>query len=250
MDRKIRFVAKAAAGEDAIARNIENCNRLGLPRIGQSGPVAPRLAVVGGSPWAIDHMDELRSWNGEIWAVNGAFSWCLDNGIDATFYTIDPHPVLKGIASRARRAVLASCCHPDVFSAVHGPIDIFPLGEMPNGSTSVSTAPMAAAARGHEHVTLFGCESSFETKLHGYDWPSPDTSRLLVECGGQEYLTTPQFLMQAEYLAEIARAVPFFIEVRGTGFLPALIEHGDYSVVKVSRDILRACNGNLELQRA
>ncbi|ANK73735.1 hypothetical protein FA04_14565 [Ensifer adhaerens] len=248
MARNIKFIAQAAAGQEAVARNIEHCSRLGLPLITQSGPVAHRLAVVGGSPWAKDYLDELRTWDGEIWGVNGAFGWCIDHGVDATFYTIDPAESLKDMAIRAKRAVLASCCHPEVFAAVDGPIEVFPLGELPNGSTSASTAPMGAAVRGHAHVTFFGCESSFETQIHGYDWASQDTSRAVVVCGGQEYLTTPQLIMQAEYIAEIARALPFFINVRGRGFLPALIEHGDYEVLKVSRAIMESLgNGNQQL---
>jgi len=228
---------------------MEHSNRLGLPLISEAGPVAPRLALVGGSPWAKNYLDELKAWDGEIWAVNGAFGWCLDNGIDATFYTIDPAPTLQGLASRAKRAVLATSCHPDVFAAVDGPIEVFPFKELPSGSTSACTAPMAAAARGHAHITLFGCESSFEARIHGYDWPEGHESFVIVECGGKEYRTTPQLIMQAEYLSEIGREIPSFIDVRGCGFLPALIEHGDYEVLRVSQDIMEKIqHGHRDIQ--
>lgn len=247
MARKIKFMARTAAGEEAVSRNMEHSNRLGLPLLAESGPVAPRLAVVGGSPWIKDSLDELKAWVGEVWAINGAHGWCLDNGIDATFYTIDPMQVIADIAKRAKRAILATCCHPDTFAAVDGPIEVFPFTKLPSGSTSACTAPMAAASRGHAHITLFGCESSFEDRIHGYDWPEGGENLVIVQCGGQEYRTTPQLIMQAEYIAEIAREVPFFVDVRGRGFLPALIEHGDYEVLKVSREIMESIRGNIDI---
>jgi hypothetical protein len=247
--RKITFIARTAAGDDAVSRNIEHSNRLGHPLITQSKPVASRLAVVGGSPWVKDHLDELKAWDGDIWAINGALVWCLDNGIDAIFYTIDPMPTLAPIAKRATRAILGSSCHPDVFAAVNGPIEVFPFGELPSGSTTACTAPMAAATKGHTHITFFGCESSFEDKTHAYSCEA-SASRVLVECGGVEYLTTPQLIMQAEYLGEIARQIPSYIDIRGRGFLPALVEHGDYSVSKVSPDIMESIRDNCDLQRA
>jgi hypothetical protein len=70
--RKITFIARTAAGDDAVSRNIEHSSRLGHPLITQSKPVASRLAVVGGSPWVKDHLDELKAWDGDIWAINGA----------------------------------------------------------------------------------------------------------------------------------------------------------------------------------
>lgn len=239
MVRKINFVPRSNVSDEALARNKEHSSRLGLPRVGGIGPVPFRLAVVGGGPSVINHIDELKAWEGDIWAVNGSFLWCLDAGIDATFYTIDAKPELEEVAAKAKRAILGSMCDPAVFAAVSGPVEVVDIDETPCGSTSVCTAPMVAAARGHGNVTFFGCESSFTDKMHAYSW-AMNPSRVLVECGGSEYLTTPQLIMQAEYMAEIAREIPSFIDVRGRGFLPALIEHGDYSVLKVSPDIMES----------
>lgn len=242
--RKIVFRARSVVDQTIIDRNKEENRRLGLPFVGTLGPVSPNLAVVGGGPSVLDHVEELKAWDGDIWAVNGAMTWCHGVGIDAALFTIDPKESLFPIAEQARRAILGTSCAPSVVSAVSGPVEMFPLGDYPNGSSSASSAPMAAAARGHAHVTLFGCESSFTDRVHAYSWSDTHSSRVLVECGGSEYLTNPQLIMQAEYLAEIAREIPSFIAVRGRGFLPALIEHGDYSVSKVSTDIMESVRGN------
>ena len=240
MVRKITFIATSQFDDLTLERNAQHSNRLGYPLIGQAGAVAPNLAVVGGSPSVVNHIDELKAWDGDIWATNGAFLWCLDNGIEATFYAVDPLPALAAVAAKANRAVLSSICDPSVFEAVKGPVEIFPHGDLPSGTSGVATSPMAAATRGHRSVTLFGCESSFEGQEHAYSWPHKTESRLVVECGGKQYMTTPQLIMQAEYIAEIARGVPGFVTVAGGGFLPALINHGDYEVIKVSRNIMES----------
>lgn len=245
MVRKITFIATCGVDDQTLERNAKYSSRLGHPVIGESGPVAPNLAVVGGSPSVVDHIGELKAWDGEIWATNGAYLWCLENGIDATFYTTDALPVLAPVAAKATRAILSSICDPSVFEAVKGPIEIFPKWKLPNGSSGVASAPMAAAARGHKSVTFFGCESSFEDREHAYEWQHKTASRVVVECGGKQYMTTPQLIMQAEYLAEIARGVPGFLKVAGSGFLPALLEHGDYEVLMVSRNLMeRLTYGN------
>lgn len=250
MARKITFRARSVVDPAIIERNKAENRGGGHPLIGTLGPVSPRLAVVGGGPSVLDHVDELKAWDGEVWAVNGALPWCDSIGVDAALFTIDPKESLVSIARQAKRAVLGSSCAPSMFSAVDGPVELFPLGIYPNGSSSASCAPMAAAARGHAHVTLFGCESSFTDRIHAYSWADTHSSRVLVECGGTEYLTNPQLIMQAEYIAEIAREIPSFVDVRGRGFLPALIEHGDYSVLKVSQDIMESVRGNINVQRA
>ena len=233
---KIKFVAGGSFPEEDLARFTSLNNALGLPRYGGDDGIKPRLAIVGGSPSVAEFTDELKAWPGDIWAINGAFGWCLEKGIEATFYTLDASDVLVDMARRASSAILADHCHPAVVHAVRGHIQLVKLEGIPLGSTSAASAPLLAAQGGYEGITLFGCASSFVGSEHIYAW-DVTVSRLLVECGGREYLTTPQLIMQAEYLADIARQVPGYLEVRGEGFLPALIEHGDYSVAKVSRDL-------------
>jgi hypothetical protein len=150
------------------------------------------------------------------------------------------------MASRAKRAVLGSCCATETFDAIDGPIEVFPYGDLPSGSTTACAAPMAAAKRGNSHVTFFGCESSFTDRVHSYQW-SEDNGRLLIDCDGSGYLTTPQLLMQAEYLCETILGVPDYITIKGWGLLPAMIRSGgDYSVLKVSRDLAETINGTLK----
>jgi hypothetical protein len=238
---KITFTAGEVFPADDLARFTALNKALGLPQYGTEAGTKPRLAVVGGSPSVAEFADELRAWSGDVWAINGAFGWCLEKGIEATFFTLDASSMLVDMARRASSAILADHCHPAVVHAVRGDIRLVRLEGTPLGCTSAASAPMLAAQGGYEGVTLFGCASSFNgDSEHAYAWSATTPSRVLVECGGQEYLTTPPLIMQAEYLSDIARQVPGYLEVRGSGLLPALIEHGEYEVLKVSRDLMKA----------
>lgn len=243
--RKAAFTAGEVYPSEILASNKALNNGLGFSYPGKAGANGKPLAVVGGGPQVVRFIDELKSWDGDIWAINGAFGWCVENGIDATFYTLDASPCLIGMAERARMAVLADNCSPLVLDSVDGPVFLVDMDNVPLGCTSTATAPMLAALRGYTSVTLFGCESSFTDREHAYSWQYVTESRVLVACGGSEYLTTPQLIMQAEYVSEIAREVPGYVTAKGDGFLPTLIHHGDYEILKVSRDIAEAApHGN------
>lgn len=248
---KIPFRATGQVPADVQARYREENRRLRLPRMGSLGPAAPSLAVVGGGPSVVDHLPALRAWDGEIWAINGTWRWFRDRGVASTLYTIDPVYAVDGEAFVPNvRVLLSDTCHPNVvkmFVDCGAHVEMAWLGaddgECLPGCTAAATAPTLAAARGHKHVTLFGCEGSFadDAETHvfkderGFKPPS-----MRVRVGGETFLTRPDFILQTEWLAAIARAVPSFLSAAPGGFLPALIEAGDYDVTHISPDIAMA----------
>ena len=239
---KIRFEPIGFVSDDVVEVHKAYSRSLGLPEIipGRVGAAAPHLAVVGGSPTVADHLKTLREWEGDVVAINGAWKWCRDNGIDAIFYTIDSSVFAP---EGAYQAVLGDTCRPELFDALWGAeTEIVLLGDdgVPNLTTSAGTVPSWACWRGHKKVTFFGCESSFGEQTHVYKEESHLLHKLWVRCGGDEYETCPQMVMQAEGLAEMARAFPQYSTVKGGGFLPALIEQGDYDVTHVSPEIDKA----------
>ena len=233
---KIRFEPVGYVPDDVVSAYRAYSRSLGLPEIipGRAGAaVAPHLAVVGGSPTVVNYIDNLREWDGDIVAVNGAWEWCRDSGIDAIFYTIDSSVFAP---DGVHQAILGDTCRPELFDALWGAeTEIVMLGDggVPLSTTSAGTVPSWACWRGHKTVTFFGCESSFGARTHAYKEESHLLNKVWVMCG-QEYETCPQMIMQAEVLAEMARTFPGYINVEGEGFLPALIEHGDYTVTHVS----------------
>lgn len=236
---KIRFEAVARVCDAEIARNQAENSRAGHPPLRDSP--AP-LAIVGGAPGIERSRHEIQSWEGEVWAINGAIQWCRANDIDATLFIIDPAPMARwpaGTFDGVERAILADFVNPIVFDLIPD-VQIAHLGKgkILHATTAASSAPMLAAHRGHKSIRFFGCNGSFEGATHAYKDERSDSELVWVKCGG-EYLTTPQFVMQTEFLAELARGLPDYISVAGGGFLPALIEHGDYGVTHVSPGLHR-----------
>jgi len=241
---KIAFVAQGVASDATIEANRCYARGLGLPEIGENGPSRVPLAVVGGGHSIPDFISELRTWPGEVWAINGTYAWCAEHNIPATFYSIDPMPGIADAIKGAARAVLADTVCPEAFQACpNATLARTGLDAIPHDSSSASTAPILAAEGGYIGVTFFGCEGSFPPNGATHAYKDVPMSRVLVRCGGKEYMTDPGFLIQTEFIAGIARGLPGYISARGGGFLSALIEHGDYDVVSVSRNIADAIEG-------
>lgn len=233
---KITFTGQSRFSEDHLRRNEEATRLLNLPEVG-SRPCSERLAVVGGSPSVVRYLDEIRAFDGDILAVNSAFRWCLDNGIDAAFYSIDPHPIIATMVSGAKRAVLSHRCDPSVFEALKGAdIEVYSAEHI--GPSSATNAAMLGVLRGHKSVTLFGVACDYE-EIENAPKPSPITHphRMIVLADGREFLTDPGLMMQAETLAEIIRAAPEVFIERSDGLLGALVRNPDLDVLKVSRSV-------------
>lgn len=215
--------------DEDVARNIRNAFTLDLPNYREMRARKPRLAVVGGGPSINSHIDELKAWDGDIWAINGAFGWCDSRGIDAVFLAVDPHPIVAKWARGARRALLETRCDPSAFDELKdADVYLFDIGTeggiAARGSTATA-APHLAIRMGYREVTFFGCESSYPPGAsHAYRDEARE-DQLIVEVGGVDYLTAPDFHIQAEELSNYIRQIPEFLKERSGGLLRAMLEH-------------------------
>lgn len=238
MNNQITFKALNNVSIEQIHANQKVNRRRGISKVGKR-MVEPRLAVVGGSPDVGDFIDELRCFDGEIWAINGAYHWCKSVGIDAIFYAIDPSHLLVPLVKNVYKAILADTVHQDVFNYLGDKVnEIVWLGknDIKYSTTAAATAPMVAAESGYKHVTFYGCQSCFGTgDTHIYK--NDVLSKIWVKCGGIEYITCSQFIMQAEFLAELSNGLPKGILVKGRGFLSSLIDHKFFEVTYVTRSL-------------
>lgn len=224
---------------DDVIRNKKSASGLGLKSYRELRAACDSLAVVGGGPSIEGRVDMLRAWPGDVWAINGAWKWCFDRGIDATFFAVDPHEIVASWAdARIRRALLEIHCDPMVFEKLRA-ADVFVFeggkGEdLIGGASSTATcAPHIAIRCGYRSVTFFGCESCFVDGTHAYlneDRPE----RLLVECGGDAYLTVPDLYMQACELSKYIRDVDPFLREESGGLLRAMVKHDEHHVRWVS----------------
>jgi len=233
---KIPFVGLDPVSEAVFKRHWEYSHGLGLPEV-QENQIP--LAVVGGGKSATHNVKELQEFDGEVWGINEAFLWCKDNGIEATFYAIDPNEGLENACGGAKKAILGDTCAPTLFKALEGAeIQLASIrGEDSIQATisAAATAPFIAARCSHTHLTYYGCEGSFTGETHIYrNAPNP---RLWVNCGGEEYMTTSQYVMGTEFIAQVAKVVPTWITAADKGFLSSLIKYGDYEVTHISREI-------------
>jgi hypothetical protein len=230
----------------------EDCERnrqknLGLPSY-TTWPKAnfKRLAVIGGGPSAANHIDELKSFDGDVWAINGAWAWARDNGIKATFFAVDPHPIVAQWAEGVEKALLEVSCDPSVFEVLRAAeVATFECGEGPShirayGSTS-SAAPHLAVRMGYREVTFYGCEGCYlPGRTHTY-MDEEREEELLIHIADKYYLTAPDYYLQTQALAAFMREEPGFMKEQSGGLLRALIQSdGAHDVRWVSDALLKS----------
>lgn len=234
---KIDFTSHCHTSVKDLLRNRDYAKTLGFPHMGEAEK--PSLAIVGGGPSAKHHLRELKSFDGEVWAINGAWAWCKDKGIRATFCSADSIPEVASLALGVEQAFIATHCHKDLFDvlkdadieAVDVASDIYP-----SGPTTATAFPLHAIDRGHNHITYFGCESSWKTNSHTYkDESSKNVMR--VQCNGREFLTQPHLAMQAEILAALIISAPSVFSEQSGGLLRALTKNPKLDVLAVSANI-------------
>lgn len=233
---KIDFVSSGCVTVADLARNEDHARRLGFPKMEPAA--SHRLAVVGGGPSVVDKLDELSTWEDEIWAINGAFGWCLKHGIDPAFFSVDPLPQTATHCRGATRAVLAMWCHPDTFDALRD-AEVSAVRPRSHGATSATAAPEIATDAGYREISFYGCESSFGETTHAYG--NRGIGNLMkVACNGHEFLTTPDMMMQAEFLGELIRMAPLLFKDCSGGLLAAYIASPDIDVLAATPAIHRA----------
>lgn len=233
---KIDFKGRAPITDEQAEENIAYSRSLGLPELRQvRGP----LAIVGGGPSIHVFEQVLAKWPGDIWAINGAWRWCRDSGIDAVFYTVDPEACAVPLAQGAKRAVLAYSCAPELFDSLKGAnIQLIDTHAFITGPSSATTAIIPAIHCGALPITFYGCESSYSntTRTHAYQ-NNPSRFWLKVRVGDEVFLTEPALVVQAVELAACIRKWPTLFREQSGGLLRALVNNPEWDAVEVSNDL-------------
>lgn len=236
----LHWTAVASVSKEARHANEVIVKKLGLPLHWGVG----RLAVVGGGHSISEHAEELKAWDGAIWAVNGTINWCLDHGIDAAFYTIDASPIERWHydLSRVRRAVLAPDCDPSLFAYLQRQGADISLTQTPDGGpTTAAASDFLSLQAGYRHITFFGCEGNFGETSHAYKSIQAD-GWIIVEIGGHRFTTKPEFIDQAKIMSEVLREFPEFYAEKSGGMLGAMVKHGPGFVpIEMSPKLWASC---------
>jgi hypothetical protein len=214
---KLSIMTVSPASPKETERNINNAKRLGFPRIGKAG--TPRLAVVGGGPSIKNHIEELKAFDGDIWAINGAFQWCKENGINAWFFSVDPSDLVAKFCKGAKRAMVVMDCHPTTFKALSSAkVEAIDLTGLPHGPSSSTSAPTIGLMRGYKEFYFYGCEGNFAETTHAYGDYGLEML-LQVRCNGEDYMTTADMMIQVEHLGDLLRADPNEFQDKSVRFI-------------------------------
>lgn len=227
-----------AEGCIPLADVLENVRLSKLRGLREPAGNGKRLALVGGGPSAADHVETLRNWPGEVWAINGAARWCWERGIKATLVTF--HPWVE-VPECVTRIILGEECSPALFDACAGRElyvlnDETPSGQvLPRGGTTATAVAIKFPFLGFFDVTLFGLEGSYSGHVtHNYTvYEDPNEPWVIVEANGQTFRTKAEFLLQGRWLAEFIHAYPIY-EERSGGLLAALVKDHDYDVIDMA----------------
>lgn len=238
---KISFVGVPTVEWDYINKNREVCKSRNYPLAEQQEKRDGRLAVVGGGPSVLLYLDRIRECE-EVWAINGACQMLRNHGVESTFLSMDPDPIVTKWVPGATKALLCDRVCPEAFDAlgdasirVFGLFNDSPEGVI-TGSSTASGAFSLGVRLGFTHIDFFGCESSFESATHAYQ--DEERKELLwVEVGGVEYKTAPDFYLQAVEMSQIIRHFPKHYRAFGGGLLQALIEHPEHDIPYVSSSL-------------
>lgn len=202
------------------------------------------LAIVGGGPSAAELLDEIRSFPGQVLAINGAYDWLQDQGRVADFVALsDPQDGMGVFVRRPHertKFLIATCCDPSVFDAlsssdvmtwfcIQGKDEPGPYG-VPGGSTCLTRSPLLAVLLGYREIVIYGADSSYTDKSHAYE-SSISADAFTVVCE-REWLTSMQMLAQAEYLAEMIPTMrqAVKIDLKGEHLASALLRTRAWSV--------------------
>lgn len=239
---KLYFIGRPPVPWESILRNKQECKRRGFPMIEKKDGLSGRIAVVGGGPSVLSHIDRIRDY-AEVWAINGACRLLREHGIDSTLFAMDPDPIVAKWCPGATKALLCDRVCPEAFDALQGAdIRVFELvndrpGGVISGSSTASAAFSIAARLGYREIDFYGCESSFNESTHAYQ----DEKRehlLWVDVDGKRYKTAPDFYMQAVEMSGIIKHLPKYYRAFGGGLLQALIDNPDHDVPLVSRSLM------------
>jgi len=240
MTFRLEIISQCAEPLDRLKENALTC--AGLPRLPKKEPHGGKLAIVGGGPSVSDRLDELREWDGEIWAINATAKWLDDRGIKSKFITVDPGLFPKEMVDGVEEAYLATLCHPQMreFFPKVSFFDMFetdPDG-ITGGTTTASRALSLAINQGFYDITLYGCEGSFTIGQDHVDRNEMRPEMAVIQAGDEHFVTYLDYLTQTQTLADMIRLAPNVFKQRCGGLLEAMIKNYDtWAIVAVSAEL-------------
>jgi len=213
-----------------------------------------QVAIVGGGPSVKSKLDEIiwrKSLGQQIWALNGAGHWLMQNGVEPdAIVVLDARQENIGFVKPSYGAeyLVASQVHPKLLDALYGrrvtlwhanvagvqelveDVKNRPVHLIGGGSTVGLNAMVLAFARGFRAIHLYGFDSSIsEEGAHAYAQPLNDGD-LIVDAiaGDRKFRAAPWMVQQAEEFVPLALSLTddgAIITVAGDGLLPHIAQN-------------------------
>ena len=239
--------------EDQIKKNVTYNIKQGYLQVQPYPTNDIETMIIGGGPSLSQHVEkikQLRANGVKLIAINGAYKWCLDNGITPSamvmvdarkFNARFTQPVVEDC-----KYFIASQCHPSVFKELpkdrtyvwHTQSEIlteileaqfeewYPV---PGGSTVLLRAIPLFRMLGFKRFHIFGCDSCLEEdKHHAYEQLENDDELIIpVNVSGKIFNCNPWMISQAQEFIDLIRMIgdEIELEVYG-GLLHHILESG------------------------
>lgn len=236
-------------GDDAVRRNVEAACKLNIPWLQMVEAHDQPAIVVGGGPSMrplLPMISALKEGGATVYATNGTVAPLFSAGIGTNFQVLldaRPENVAFVAGPKAQHYLIASQCHPLLFSAIAGhprtlwhpaypEIDEW-IGHreavLIGGGTTVGLQALSIAyALGHRKIHLFGFDSSYSEAGEGHAYPqalNDADDRQEFRVGDKRFIAAPWMARQAmEFQVAAAQLAEGDAElyVHGTGLLPTV----------------------------
>lgn len=212
------------------------------------------LVIVAGGPSLKTRWHEIVSHGGDILALNNAYGFLMDKGIDPDYFMLldaraDNTAFLRQIGESTRHYIAAQC-HPHVFDALEGYDTRLYLTILPDtleltahiekpkhriagsvGTVGIKALPLAYAL-GYRELHLYGYDSSYhDGEHHAFKQTLNDSAKTIeVYLDGKRYVTTPTLAHQVSEFCGFAAGMTrmgFDITLHCTGLLPDMVAYSN-----------------------
>ncbi len=229
--------------EDGRKANLESVLKRQVPQVRQLPAREGQLAIVASGPSLRDYQHELVDWPGEVWAINGAYNFLLDqNIIPDGFFAIDPLPGLSEYVQKAHSKTtfyIASTGDPSVFDALEGhKVQVFhaagmdyPQGQwqIGGGTTAATRVGYLGLLQGWREMVMYGVDSSYQGREYCYEWGTYSTDIagekvwVKVTREGPAFETEVGLMKQCTQLAVLHAKFNGMLKFRCNGLLAAFM---------------------------
>ena len=235
--------------EDSILlANVHQNSRLPLRWVKSLPAHDGHAVIVGGGPSVADYLPSIQrriELGQTVFALNAACGFLNKHGVTPDYQVmLDARPENSNLLGKASEYLLASQCHPALFSAVEAPTLWHAINEdseydlpeynddyaMIGGGTVVGLSAMALAyTLGYRKLHLYGYDSSHREKAgHAYEQPLNAQDPICkVTLGGQTFTSSLAMAAQAERFPVLCNSLidlGCVITVDSDGLIMAVIQ--------------------------